>query len=82
MHADVWTSGNRVFRSVGRHTLRLVLRALRDRRDPESFVESEIGRTLSSAEVVLLRCAVEQIAEIAELERNESLLFKGKISDD
>ena len=79
MHADVWTSGNRVFRSEGRQTLRLVLRALRDRRDPESFVESEIGRTLSSAEVVLLRCAVDQIIAIAELERNESLLFKGKI---
>lgn len=82
MHADVWTSGNRVFRSAGRQTLRLVLRALRDRRDPESFVESEIGRTLSSAEGVLLRSAVEQIREIAELERNENLLFKGKITDD
>jgi hypothetical protein len=72
MHVDVWTSGNRVFRSVGRNTLRLVLRAIRNGSVPELTVEREIGRKLCSVEDSLIRSAFEQIKEIAELERNET----------
>jgi hypothetical protein len=78
MHADVWTSGNRVFRCVGKHTLRLILRAVRDACEPQLFVESEIGRTLNGIEASVVRTSYEQIKKIVELERNENLLFKGK----
>jgi hypothetical protein len=82
MHVDVWTSGNRVFRTAAKQTLQLILCALRYGRDPKSFVESKSGRRLTGKEVSLIRIAVEQIKEIAEIERNENLSFKGKITND
>ena len=72
VHADVWTSGNRVFRTEGKNTLRLVLQTLRNGGAP--FVDSEIWRQMSEREVSLARGALDQIAEIVELERNENLL--------
>jgi hypothetical protein len=72
VHADVWTSGNRVFRSEGKHTLRLVLQTLRNSGVP--FVDAEIWRQISNREVSLVQDTLDQIAEIVKLERNENLL--------
>jgi hypothetical protein len=78
MHAEVWTSGNRVFGTAGSHSLRRILRALQRELDVECYVESDIGRTLSAGELRLLRNASSQVKEIIELERDENLRFRGQ----
>ena len=77
VHADVWTSGNRVFRSEGKHALRLLLRAIRNGEPPDLSTESELRSQLCNSEVSLVRSTAEQIAEIVQLERNENSLVRG-----
>ena len=45
------------------------------------FVDTEIWRQMSEREVSLVRDALDQIAEIVELERNENLLVRGLSND-
>lgn len=78
MHAEVWTSGNRVFGTAGGHSLRRILQALEKELDVQCYVESDIGRKLTAREFELLRNAASQVKEIVELERDENLKFRGQ----
>jgi hypothetical protein len=61
---DVWTSGNRVFKCVGRHVLVLILRAIACGEDPITVVQSKLACSLqkdSHAHVLQVAAKLRQI---------------------
>lgn len=69
--ADVWTSGNRVFRCAGTATLRTIVAALSRGEDAEAAVAVAAGRPLLPVETALVRQAATQIARLVRLEEGE-----------
>lgn len=72
---DVWTSGNRIFSTRGTHILGSIMLALSADQSPHEIVAAQIGRDLSATESNLISKAMQQITEIARLERDESLHY-------
>jgi hypothetical protein len=69
--ADVWTSGNRIFRCRGPDLLQRILSALVLGLSAEKEITSHIGRKLSSVEAELVAKASEQIVSIIKAEYDE-----------
>ena len=69
--ADIWTSGNRIFRCRGPDLLQRILRALVRGLPPEKEIASYIGRKLSPTETDLVVKASEQIANVIKAELDE-----------
>lgn len=69
--AEVWTSGNRIFRCRGPDLLQRILRALVRGLPPEKEIASYIGRKLSPTETDLVVKASEQIANVIKAELDE-----------
>ena len=69
--ADVWMTGNRVYRCEGKTTLLQILKALSQRKVPFQAVADGLGRLLSSVESEVVERAVTQIREIVAIEQAE-----------
>jgi hypothetical protein len=69
--ADVWTSGNRIFRCRGTELFRIIVSAIGIGDDPEEMVAAELGRDLSREEASLVCLAAEQAVELVQLEEWE-----------
>lgn len=69
--ADVWTSGNRIFRCLGTGILHVVVRALRVGTRPATAVEDCLGRPLAAAEAGLVARATQQVQDLLEVEQDE-----------
>ena len=69
--ADVWTSGNRIFRCRGPDLLQEILRALARGLQPEMEITSYIKRKMSRAESDLVVKASEQITKVIRTEIEE-----------
>lgn len=69
--ADVWTSGNRVFRSPATSSLRMILRALHRNEPVNESVAMASKRVLRSSEIVHIEKAAQQLRRLLELECDE-----------
>ena len=69
--ADVWTSGNRIFKCSGRNILLKILQALAINSSPQENVSNYLSRCLSCDELILVNKATEQIENILKIEQNE-----------
>ncbi len=72
--ADVWTSGNRIFRCDGRHVFRTIVQALGEHVLPSEAVSGYVGRKLTLDERQQVRYAEHQVEEVVESELSEYLL--------
>jgi hypothetical protein len=68
---DVWTSGNRVYRTQGVWVVGEILRALAEMRNPVATVERSVGRQLSGHEAELVRRATDQFSNLIRLEQSD-----------
>ncbi len=75
--ADMWTSGNRIFRCRDAHTVASILRGLAAGRDPCDDVGAAIGRHVTHAEAALICAVARAIGRIVDLERAEAALLGG-----
>lgn len=73
--ADVWTTGNRVYRCEGKGTLLSILRALDEEKDPIQAIAMDLGRSLKRKESEGVEKAVTQIRAIVETEKREVWKF-------
>ena len=69
--ANVWTSGNRVYRCQSPRLLLVVLRALESGSNPRQAVTSSIGRTPTAEEDRAIAQSVSQLKWIARIEGRE-----------
>jgi hypothetical protein len=72
--ADVWTSGNRIFRCAGREVFMRILRSLKDSDSPGltlDYVTWLLGRPLDVQERQQVLQTARQIEEIVILEKSE-----------
>lgn len=72
--AEVWTSGNRIFRCHGRSILKLIIGAIRERVMPSEAVSGYLLRELTVDEGQKVKYAVRQVEEIVNSELGEYLL--------
>ena len=75
--ADVWTSGNRVFRCSGTGTLLQILDALIDQKDLERSIAQHLGQSLSQAERFRVHLAANQLLNVVKCESGE---FRAHVS--
>jgi hypothetical protein len=68
---DVWTSLNRVWSSSHPRAIQGICRALAERSDPLTAVESDLSRTLSSQEREHVQRVADQVRNVIRLERQE-----------
>ena len=73
--ADVWTTGNRIYRCEGKNILSTLLRALAECRDPIDGVQLALQRQLNSHESALVWEAIRQVDNIVHTERQEIWRF-------
>ena len=73
--ADVWTTGNRIYRCEGKNTLLIVLRALAECKDPVDGIQRTLRRPLTCRESALVEHAIEQVNSIVRTERQEIWSF-------
>jgi SAM-dependent methyltransferase len=71
-HADVWTSGNRIFRCRDPHAFTSILRGLAGDHDPYTEMRAIVGRQLTQVEVALISYTTRQVRRIITLERAEA----------
>lgn len=69
---DVWTSGNRVFGTLGPATLFQIVRAIAEGEEPTAAVERWLGRSLDGGEERLTTRAAEQLSLLVERERADA----------
>ena len=69
--ADVWTSGNRIYRCKGSNILNGIIGAVAVNQDPFQAVNQIMNRPPCGLEVNFLRIATRQIEHLVELERRE-----------
>lgn len=74
--ADVWTTGNRVFRCRGTGILLRVFEALGAAQPPTERVAGALGRNLGSEEADLVKQAAEQAANLVSMEQDEQSSWK------
>ena len=73
--ADVWTTGNRVYRCEGKNILAVILKALEESGDPTEGVQRCVGRRLNYNESALVAKAVARVESIVEVECQEMWRF-------
>ena len=73
--ANVWTTGNRIYRCDGRNILNLILKALRIGENTRDAVERCLPRKLSHAQSRLISETVTQVRDIIDTERQEIRSF-------
>ncbi len=73
--ADVWTTGNRIYRCEGKNILSTLLRALAECRDPVDGVQLALQRQLNCHESALVAEAIRQVDNIVHTERQEIRRF-------
>jgi hypothetical protein len=73
MAADVWTSGNRVFRCSDTSTLALILQGLKTGTSSVTFLEGAIERKLTAAEKDTVNETAQRLTQIISLEQSEYL---------
>jgi hypothetical protein len=71
--ADVWTSGNRIFRCENRMALHISLMGLATNTDPVMLCEERLRRELNPDEIRVIKRLNEQLMELVETERLENL---------
>jgi len=69
--ANVWTSGNRIFRCTGPQMLLRILDAAIDRSDPAKTIAQDLGRSLSQLERFRIRMALFQLLNVVKCESDE-----------
>jgi hypothetical protein len=69
--ANIWTSGNRIFRCRGPDLLQRILKALVDGQPPEGMIAEYLGRKLKSSESDLAIDASKQIESLIKIEKYE-----------
>jgi hypothetical protein len=69
--ADVWTSGNRIFRCAGANLFRVIMSVVRSGDDVNEAVAAAIGRKLTTHEADLVHRAVEQLDNLVHREELE-----------
>lgn len=74
--ADVWTSGNRIFRCQGRSILFQVLQAISTGSQTHDVVEAFLKRSLHSSEAEVISETTRQILSLINTEQKENLLFE------
>jgi hypothetical protein len=70
-HADVWTSGNRIFRCDQPELIRHIVRSLASNQSSRNAVSHHLGRALTATENGLVEEALEQAKNILNIEREE-----------
>ena len=73
--ADVWTTGNRIYRCAGKNILSTVLRALAECRDPIDDIQQALRCRLNRHESGLVATAIGQVNSIVQTERQELWSF-------
>ena len=77
--ADVWTSGNRVFRCNGTGVLRTVIRALRNNLNVPAAVELAFGQPLSLTERRLVQQAALDVMNVVKCESAECAWISARL---
>lgn len=70
-HADVWTSGNRIFGCAGTAVLAAVIEAVANGKTPEVAVATRLRHALTSSEILLIQDAAQQIRDVVKWEGAE-----------
>ena len=73
--AEVWTTGNRIYRCEGKNILSTVLRALAECRDSVDDIQRALRRRLNCHESGLVVAAIGQVNSIVQAERQEMWSF-------
>ena len=68
---DVWTSGNRVYRSTGTHILTVLLHAIRDSENPTAAVQRLLHQPMDDVQIRLVESTVLQVKQIVQTECRE-----------
>jgi hypothetical protein len=76
--ADVWTSGNRIFRCHDTNSLQNILQAISKGRAPEQLLSKRLKRPLTSSETNLTIKTSSQLINIVKQEREEYIICGGK----
>lgn len=69
--AEVWTTGNRIYRCCGSHILSIILHAIEVARDPIEAIQQSLRRSLYDFEITLVELSIAQVGKIVETERQE-----------
>jgi hypothetical protein len=75
--ADVWTSGNRIFRCQDTCVLQHILRAIPENGSPQLSVEDFVKRKLTAEELQLVSAASEKLKRLISTERAEYSFYAG-----
>ena len=68
---DVWTSGNRVYRSTGTHILTVLLHAIRDSENPTAAVQRLLHQPMDNVQIRFVKSTVLQVNQIVQTECRE-----------
>ena len=68
---EVWTSGNRVYRSAGTHTLTVLLHALQASENPTAAVQRVLHQPMNDLQIRLVDSTVSQVKQIVQTECRE-----------
>ncbi|MBO1223788.1 MAG: hypothetical protein JYX80_05130 [Candidatus Scalindua sediminis] len=74
--ADVWTSGNRIYKCQGKKTLLIILNALVANQSPQNNIEKFMNRCLKVEEINKINQTIQQIESLVKLENNELLIHE------
>ena len=72
---DVWTSGNRVYRSPGTYILTVLLHAIQASKDPTAAVQRVLHQPMNDVQSGLVESAVLQVKQIVQTECREMKVF-------
>lgn len=74
--ADVWTSGNRIYKCQGKKTLSIILNALVANQSPQENIEKFLNRRLKIEEINKINQTIQQIESLVKLENTEFLIHE------
>ena len=76
--ADVWTTGNRIFRCEGKNILLIILKALGEGVDPYEAIQQSLRCRLDKRASALVASVVAQVGKIVETESQEWSIYNGR----
>ena len=74
--ANVWTTGNRIYRCAGPQVLSTILQALREAEEPAKALQIKLQRPLSIIETEAVSTSVDQVRELVQRECLELSKFQ------
>ena len=77
--ADVWTTGNRIFRCEGRNILLIILKALGEGVDPCEAIQQSLRCRVDKRASALVANVVAQVGKIIETESQEWSIYNGRV---